>query len=471
MNGRIFSPFSAAVGFCIAGFLLMRIVTRHSVLHEVSKVIPTLVETHLKERHHESHKKSVLYIAAAPPCSPTNAPLIMVNNVWQVAMDQSGKGIFAFGAYWDDRPSVSKQHGSFAVIRLFTVSTYTIEKDVFCQVRTKEGNLLEITVAAAEDSGRGFAINKTVYQERMITCLVGRQSEDAALVSLTFKACEKATNQLEIYRYRNSEPRMEIGVCVAVTYGRINPTAIAEWIEFHKLLGVSEFHFYESQLNSKSRGALRVYENKGLVKVRPSAPPVRNWCKWCQKLAVIPALQDCMYRNMYRFNYLLVMDVDEYLVPREHISIPEMLATFPSALRPKVGSVYYPTSSYIFRNAYFFFDFGPSETDSKFLLTNKYVKRADVSKVGYAGKSIINPRLCVIMQNHYCVLRTEDPMDTWVWLVPETSAILQHYKKCHLSQLECSNMLNHSTVDTNALRFAQKVNEEVHNVLPFFETL
>ncbi len=34
---------------------------------------------------------------------------------------------------------------------------------------------------------------------------------------------------------------------------------------------------------------------------------------------IFASLNDCLYRNMYKFDYLILMDLDEYIVP--HINI------------------------------------------------------------------------------------------------------------------------------------------------------
>ena len=37
------------------------------------------------------------------------------------------------------------------------------------------------------------------------------------------------------------------------------------------------------------------------------------------------ALNDCLYRNMWKFNYLLLIDLDEFVVPRQNRTLPQMI--------------------------------------------------------------------------------------------------------------------------------------------------
>ena len=40
---------------------------------------------------------------------------------------------------------------------------------------------------------------------------------------------------------------------------------------------------------------------------------------------VLASLNDCFYRNMNEFQYLFSVDLDEYIIPHMHDTIPEML--------------------------------------------------------------------------------------------------------------------------------------------------
>lgn len=37
------------------------------------------------------------------------------------------------------------------------------------------------------------------------------------------------------------------------------------------------------------------------------------------------ALNDCLYRNMYRYKYLALIDLDEFIIPRQNGTINELL--------------------------------------------------------------------------------------------------------------------------------------------------
>ena len=74
------------------------------------------------------------------------------------------------------------------------------------------------------------------------------------------------------------------------------------------------------------------------------------------------ALNDCLYRNMNNFHYLMLIDFDEFIIPHMNESIPDMLEYLNSnkVLMKNGRKLLHPklTSSYSFQNAFFYLQFG-----------------------------------------------------------------------------------------------------------------
>ena len=123
-----------------------------------------------------------------------------------------------------------------------------------------------------------------------------------------------------------------------------------------------------------------------------------------------------------------------------------------------------PPVNYIFSNNYFFTDFpattplsttvadapaprGRPDLDSR-LMTLRYRRRAPISNYGYAVKSIVNPRACRQMHNHYCwaVISTFQKRG-YIEVVSDKVAVNQHYKPCHLNATECATAFRDSRLD------------------------
>ena len=68
------------------------------------------------------------------------------------------------------------------------------------------------------------------------------------------------------------------------------------------------------------------------------------------------ALNDCLYRNMNRFKYLMMIDMDEMIIPYQNTTLVEMLSDLGTRNLIQAGKAVSPSqvSSYSFQNAFFY---------------------------------------------------------------------------------------------------------------------
>lgn len=71
------------------------------------------------------------------------------------------------------------------------------------------------------------------------------------------------------------------------------------------------------------------------------------------------ALNDCLYRNMNDFKYLMLIDFDEFIIPHTNDTLPEMLKYLEQQKVVLAGRRVSSkkTSSYSFQNAFFYLQF------------------------------------------------------------------------------------------------------------------
>ena len=127
-----------------------------------------------------------------------------------------------------------------------------------------------------------------------------------------------------------------LGVCIsgAGLYGHLDDSTMLnwfiEWIETNRLVGVT--HFYLSNTSaSMDAGVKRMfdyYANKGIVRISQHPPPMRDMSKPIpggkatdklnmDRVPYIPshnARIDCMYHNMYRHRFIVLIDIDEIII-------------------------------------------------------------------------------------------------------------------------------------------------------------
>ena len=170
---------------------------------------------------------------------------------------------------------------------------------------------------------------------------------------------------------------------------------------------------------------------------------------------------------MNSFEKIVAVDMDEMIIGQNHDTNAELLNFIESDWWSQENP--YENRSYIFRNAYFFFELSNDETQLQYLETMKHRKRLEPSPPYYSVKSIHDSVACTNIHNHYCWRRSRrsDTPFGYITVDPST-ALNQHYKKCHFNWDQCTEMMKEYTQDDVMLRYKDKL--EI-NVMKELKTL
>ena len=154
---------------------------------------------------------------------------------------------------------------------------------------------------------------------------------------------------------------------------------------------------------------LKPYVDQGLVELVQNTPVVTNFTRLGYvsvhreeiKMRAPLLLNDCMYRHMYQFKYMVLSDLDEVIIPQNSSGLAEMIKT---ALawnhNTRIASVE-------FSNYYFLMNrtLDPDYRDRskpRFTAFLQHRKRIGPSPRGSHIKSIISPVGCASVTNHRC---------------------------------------------------------------------
>ena len=102
---------------------------------------------------------------------------------------------------------------------------------------------------------------------------------------------------------------------------------LVEWIEFHKLMGVDHFILYDNGLEKSSQLLLKPYIEKNIVTHIPF-PDIQGLRdgRHADTLSIQQmAYADFVKRFSHHFKYILQLDIDEFLFPKSHNSITDVL--------------------------------------------------------------------------------------------------------------------------------------------------
>lgn len=174
---------------------------------------------------------------------------------------------------------------------------------------------------------------------------------------------------------------------------------------------------------------------------------------------IVVLIIDCSVR------YMIVIDTDEIIVPRTTSNYTSLIAELDR--QRKAPGV--PAYTYIFLNIYFLLDFGPDKTRPDYLRTMQHRHRVRPKSYGYAPKSIVDPRQCSVLFNHYCGRYLIRPANNKLKLthrVPFATASSHHYRRCgHFYAYSCDKLYAEKTSDDFMLKYETQLDARVAPIL------
>ena len=208
-----------------------------------------------------------------------------------------------------------------------------------------------------------------IYQPYVIACKIPQSHWNKgapASVSLVEKRCNVATNHLRVI-YNKPEKKKGFAVCVKgldFLYDDLS-VRLVEWIELIGLLGADKIFFYELQVHQNVSKVLRHYEKLGKIDVTPLTLPggqpnipafqhmyLTRKTNNKRQNELIP-YNDCLYKHMYEYEYIALLDIDEVIMPVKDETWHELM----KRVMPKALSIRNETrASYNVRNVYFLDD-------------------------------------------------------------------------------------------------------------------
>ncbi|XP_061722889.1 uncharacterized protein LOC133529227 [Cydia pomonella] len=197
-----------------------------------------------------------------------------------------------------------------------------------------------------------------LLQPYLLTCVLPTdvRALRPAAVSLVEKPCDRATNCLRVHF---DEPpdraQKEFAVCVKGLDFRHEDLSVrlVEWIELVRLLGADKVFFYELQVHPNISKVLAYYRTRGIVESTPITLPggqpnlpglqhvyMRKRINNKRQMELVP-YNDCLYRHMYQYRWITLLDVDEVILPMEDSNWSSLLKRQPPSTSYLAQHVYY----------------------------------------------------------------------------------------------------------------------------------
>lgn len=262
-----------------------------------------------------------------------------------------------------------------------------------------------------------------------LSCAESTCNEDEIPLSVSMSIgsnCDEKSEMIPVQDCRLKEvesKKRTFGVCPSPVYG-LGLQDIIEFIEMTKVLGVDLVNLY--LMPGLDKGMIRYlqerYSKDGALDLE-----MFQWREMYQHKILhyngqLLAIHDCMYRNMYRAEYLIVTDLDELIIPFKQNNYMEMIKSYKA--NPD-------THSFRFLNRFFATNGSPPlplpDCNGTLTLPKYFHQRHQLKctyNINFRPKYIMRPQLVIQVAVHgVCqVIKGRE------YRVSANNAILGHYR-------------------------------------------
>ena len=182
-------------------------------------------------------------------------------------------------------------------------------------------------------------------------------------------------------------PKSDVFLAIACVAKNEGPY-LKEWIEYHKIVGVERFYFYDNESDDNTKEILEPYIQDGTVVYHflPNHPITKQYPQ-------MEAYNDAIFKYRDRIRWMAIIDADEFIVPIESNSIPEFLSKYSQYPAVAVNWVCFDSNGH-----------EKKPTANGGLLTANYtrVMKDHNHRLDRTVKSIVNPKQVInYISAHY----------------------------------------------------------------------
>lgn len=415
---------------------------------------------------------------------PSLYELSFNNMYWQTLKTSNGT-FYLYGAYYDNRTLVAMK----PVIRVLgMIDRLEPRVKTFCQLwfeGYKEPVFAKVWEYKYIWYKKWGNYKNGLFQPYLIGCQIppGHRHLVPQSVSLVERPCDMATTNLRVIHNRPPNGQKEdFAVCVKGLDFLHDDLSVrlVEWLEMLHVLGANKVFLYELEVHPNISKVLQHYQALGRVEVtkltlpgeQPNIPGLLHMylkSKVTNKRQneLIP-YNDCLYKNMYRYRYIALLDTDEIIMPKSSMSWKGLMEiVVPKALKTKKD----PRASYNVRNVYFMDTMRHShgwfrEIPHYMHMLQHVYRSVNYTKPGQYVKCFHDPERVLTLHNHFPLACLGGSCSSYA--VDTEDAHLQHYRADCVNTLKksCSQEYkNHTVLDTTIWRFREPLVSRVTETL------
>ncbi|XP_047678142.1 beta-1,4-galactosyltransferase galt-1-like isoform X6 [Tachysurus fulvidraco] len=192
------------------------------------------------------------------------------------------------------------------------------------------------------------------YGTADIICQIPEECPTPTHVAITPKSPKENGLLQDIHAFqpvRNQQKQevfpYEFTVCISAMYDYENVLLLVQAMEMFRILGVQKVAIYKTNCSKDTQKVLDYYVSQNFVELIPWSVSSyinvsRGWKKQVSPgelhyFGQIAALNDCLYRYMYKSHYVALQDLDEFILPLNFNNWAELLPELERKYGQEVG--------------------------------------------------------------------------------------------------------------------------------------
>jgi len=416
-------------------------------------------------------------------CSVTDVPIQRNNFHWQ----HQESGIYLYNAYYDNRfhyegslyryvRVLSMTYGRLINVKLFCTLSFYGKENFAHSVEAKYSEIWFNLWNSNTDS---------LYYAYLISCPIPTNLDEKIIpsnISITIKECGRASNNLKVFNQEFKKSHGSFAICTkGLNFNEDITHRLVEWIEINRLLGAQKFFVYYYNLHENVMKVLKYYETINVLHITPLTLPGlqpnnltdrHTYFKkniWQKRRNEVIPYNDCLYRNINSFEFVIPLDIDEVIIPNKEFSWKEMFDNQQNKLRQKLKKF----SSISAQNVYFFKKFNVNENQLLSPILSSKIRSANFSTLGHSVKSFISTNCSLYIFNHY-TLKPLYPKMLTNFVADESLMQLNHYKDSCPSEIytKCHNdYLVYKKTDNIIDKYSDILKFNIDSVLKFISSV
>ena len=266
-------------------------------------------------------------------------------------------------------------------------------------------------------------------------------------MSLVEDKCDRPLNLLRVLNEKMSDEKRlyNITLCLGPMYDQYNDlNRLVEMVEVDTMLGVDLIVVYNISVSTELNHYMIKYAQDGIMHIYDFYHSLLSET-WYYAQRVL--INDCVYRYMFKSDYIVTKDIDEIIVPRgNYTTLPQLLANISqdNIAEYNIRHVCFPDDMNTISRP-FLKEKSADEFNIRTILNVNRSRMVMAPKI--RSKYIINPRLIYEADIHFA------PKVKGVhYNVPPEAALVHHYRTNHTEEESQGNI-----VDMRMYKFAKEI--------------